>query len=284
MPLTLRACIALLAALAVAPAAADAASVVRPTSVSGTAVLTLGPHTLRTSCPAPSVALNGAVVRKSPGVTVRRSTPGSGAGDWRIRVFAGNGGSRVRTVLRCVRLEVPSGISGARLDVKTRREPVAVPAGGTTAMSLRCGRAWAATGYGFGDPSGRVRLASVVPSAHGWDFVLENTGPAATSVDVSARCLRQTARAGSAELRFRISRPSRVHTLGTDSTPTLSHACGRGVFSLATGSIVDPLDSIALATAAPFRNNRARWTFRNASGGDRVRTFLVCLSRSTGFG
>jgi hypothetical protein len=46
---------------------------------------------------------------------------------------------------------------------------------------------------------------------------------------------------------------------------------------------VDPRDAIALAAGGPVRSQRGRWTFRHASGGDRVRTFLVCLSTSSGF-
>ena len=286
MPLRIAVSISVVAALLAVPAGAHAANVVRPTSVSGTDTLTAGTHTLHLQCPAPSVALNAAVIRKSPGVTLRRSIPGSAAGNWRFRVEVANGGSRVRSVLRCVRLDVPAGMSGVRLGVKTTSEPgVGIPGDGATEVALRCGPAWVATGYALdAGGSGNVRLASVVPVAHGWNFVLENVGPADASAGVSARCLRRTvSTAGSAELRFDITRPSRGNILGTNSTPTLSHSCGAGRFSLATGSIVDPRDPIVFAAGGPIRSQGGRWTFRNASGGDRVRTFLVCLSRSTGF-
>jgi hypothetical protein len=286
MLLRLGASISVVAALIALPAGASAASAVRPTSVSGTETLTAGTHTLSLQCPAPSVALNAAVIRKSPGVTVRRSIPGSGAGNWRFRVEVANAGSRVRSVLRCVRLELPAGVSGARLDVKTSRQPgVGIPAGEATEVAVRCGSAWVATGYGLdAGPSGNVRLASIVPVRHGWNFVLENVGASDTTAGVKARCLRRTVRtAGTAELRFDITRPSRGTILGVNGTPTLSQACGGGRFSLATGSIVDPRDAIALSTSGPTRQRLGRWTFRNASGGDRVRTFLVCLSRSSGF-
>jgi hypothetical protein len=286
MPLRAAASISVVAALIAVPAGAQAASVVRPTSVSGTHTLTAGTHTLNLQCPSPSVALNAAVIRKSPGVAVRRSIPGDRAGNWRFRVEVANGGSRVRSVLRCVRLDVPAGVSGARLEVKSSRQPgVGIPASGATEVAVRCGSAWVATGYGLdAGASGNVRLASVVPVAHGWNFVLENVGSAPVTAGVSARCLRRTvSAAGPAELRFGVTRPARGNTLGTNSTPTLSHSCGAGRFSLATGSIVDPRDPIELAAAGPVRSQRGRWTFRNASGGDRVRTFLVCLSRSSGF-
>jgi len=111
MPLRIAASFSVVATLIAAPAGAHAASIVRPVSVSETNTLTAGTHTLHRRCPSPSVALNAAVIRKSPGVSVRRSIPGSRAGDWRFRVAVANAGSRVRSVLRCVRLEVPAGIS-----------------------------------------------------------------------------------------------------------------------------------------------------------------------------
>ena len=282
MPLRIAASISVVAALIAVPAAADAANVVRPSSVSRTDTLTAGTHMLQLQCPSPSVALNAAVIRKSPGVAVRRSIPGNRAGNWRFRVEVANAGSRVRSVLRCVRLEA----DGARLRVKTSRQSgVEIPAGGATEVAVRCGSAWVATGHGLdAGASGNVRLASVVPVAHGWNFVLENVGSTPTTAGVSARCLRRTvSAAGSGELRFDITRRSRGNVLGTNSKPTLADACGAGRFSLATGSIVDPRDAIELATSGPSRPGSGRWTFRNASDGDTVRTFLVCLSRSSGF-
>src|SRR5687767_13137875 len=176
MPLRLAASLCVLAALAAAPAAARAANVIRTTSVSASAVVPAGDaSTGRLECPAPSVALNGAVTSRGTGITVKRSSPGNRAGDWRFRFAADSSDQRtVRTVLRCVRLELPSGISGARLNVQTRRRlTVVVPPGATASVAVRCGGSrWVATGYGYGfaDRRGTVRLASVVPSARRWDF------------------------------------------------------------------------------------------------------------------
>jgi hypothetical protein len=78
-----------------------------------------------------------------------------------------------------------------------------------------------------------------------------------------------------------VTRPTRSNTLGPGSS-TFRHSCGRR-FSLATGSIVDPAASIDLAVSSPAGPAGGRWTFRNASGGDRVRSFLVCLSRASRF-
>jgi hypothetical protein len=287
MPKRLAACISLSIVLLAAPGGALAAEVVKPSSVTADVMVPAGgTRTVSLECPPPAVALSGAVRRMGSAITLRRSTPGNHANDWRFRLAAdGTGGRRVSTVLRCVQLAVPAGLSGTRLGVKTRsRVSISIPAGGTAPAQLRCGPAWLGTGYGLeAGTSGTVRIASAVPVAHGWDFVLENVGAAPVTAGVSARCLRQTVRAGSAELRFRASRPSRENRLGNRRSTALAHGCGAGRFSLATGVILDPLDTIELAASGPIRRGWGRWGFQQARGGDRVRTFLVCLRTDSAF-
>ena len=90
-------------------------------------------------------------------------------------------------------------------------------------------------------------------------------------------------RAGSAALRFRASRPSRSNRLGTRPSPSFAHGCGAGLFSLATGVVVDPLATIELAASGPVRRGWGRWGFTRAGTGDRVRSFLVCLRTDSAF-
>jgi hypothetical protein len=285
----LRAFVFLCAVVLVAalPVGAAAANVIRPSSVNESATLSAGTHTLRLECPSPSVALNAAVIRKSPGVTVRRSLPGRRPGDWRFHVAAESGGSRVRSVLRCVRLNVPAGLGGARLTVKTRRSiGIPVPPGATAAVRTGCGRPWLATGYALDrGSSGDVRLTSVVPSAHGWRFVLKNVGAAEARASVSVRCLRQrvTSTSGSAELKLRAMRPARGNLLGTRSTTTFSMGCGPGRFNLATGFAIDPAAPLELATTGPTRAQWGRWTFVQTRPGNSVASYLVCLGTRSGF-
>jgi hypothetical protein len=282
--------ISLTAALASLPAAAHAADVVRPSSVTGRIVVPEGgASTVRLHCPSSAVALNGAVTRRGAGVTVRRSSPGDDPGSWGFRVAAAEGASHraASMVLRCVRLELPAGLSSASLQLNTRRESdIRVPAGGTVSVQVRCGAAWIATGYGL-DRGTRedVLVDSAVPTAHGWDFVLENTRSTTASVSMSARCLKRivTADGGSAQLRFRAARPSFEHVIVTGGTPTLLHSCGPGRFSLATGFTLDPLDPIELGWGSPVRRRGGRWTLRRASAGDRVSASLVCLNEGSGF-
>jgi hypothetical protein len=281
-------CLSLPIALLVVPASALAADVVVPSSVAlSTAVPSGGSKTLTLRCPAGAVALNAAVTNHDPGVTVRRSIPGSGAGTWRFRLTGTGGGGGVRAVLRCVRLRLPAGVGGARLDVSTRRPPIAVPAGGRITLRIRCGRAWVGTGYGF-DPAtrGGTRLASVVPRAHGWDFTVQNDAAASRTARVSARCLRQTVTTSrGARLRFGVARPSFSDAVGAPpgSAGTFTHSCGASQFSLATGFAVDAGDQVNLRLTHPEGRRAGRFRFRAAGGDDVVSTFLVCLGRRSSF-
>jgi hypothetical protein len=279
--------LSILIALLAVPADALGASAVRTSSVTGRVVVPDGRSTtMRLHCPPGAAALNAAVTRQGRGVVVQRSVPGSGSGDWGFRVAARGAGSRsVSAVLRCISLRLPDGLTRARLSVATRdREGPVLARGATATLRLGCGRAWTATGYALRGGEG-VRLAAVEPDAHGWRFTLENTGSATARAGVSVRCLRTkvaaTGPGTSAEMTVGVTRPTRSNTLGPGSS-TFRHSCGRR-FSLATGSIVDPAASIDLAVSSPAGPAGGRWTFRNASGGDRVRSFLVCLSRASRF-
>jgi hypothetical protein len=289
MPSRFALCASLTIVLAAVPASALAADVVVPSSVArSTAVPSGGSKTLTLRCPAGAVALNAAVTNHDPGVTVRRSIPGPGPATWRFRLAGADGGGGVRAVLRCVRLRLPAGVGGVRLDVRTRRPPVAVPAGGRTTVRLRCGRAWVGTGYGF-DPGtfGETRLASVVPRAHGWDFTVQNDSAAAETARVSARCLRQTVTSSQgAQLRFGVTRPRFSDAVGAPpgSAGTFTHSCGESQFSLATGYAVDAADQVKLRLTHPEGLRAGRFRFRGAASDDVVSTFLVCLGRRSQFG
>ena len=269
------------------PAAADAQTVIRPSSVAAsTTVPAGGASTLALRCPQPAVALNAAVTRKGAGVTVRRSVPGDDANDWSFRLAAtGAGSRRVRAVLRCVRLEPVLGVSGARLAVSTRTaRNTAIAPGDATTFRLGCGRAWVGTGYGFSPGAGdRVRIAAAVPGPHGWRFRLENVGSRPARPVVSARCLRRVVTAdGGEQLTFGVKRREFTNTVGPGSA-RIAHSCGRGWFSLAAGSVVDVSSPITLAAAFPSGARGGRWLFRGAGAGDQVTTHLVCLARSGSF-
>jgi hypothetical protein len=281
-------CVSLTVALLAIPASALAADVVVPSSVArSTAVPSGGSKTLTLRCPAEAVALNAAVTNHDPGVTVRRSTPGRGAGTWSFRLAGADGGGGVRAVLRCVRLRLPAGIGGTRLDVSTRRPPVVVPAGGRTTVRLRCGAAWVGTGYGF-DPGtrGDARLESVEPRAHGWDFNIANAGSTPATARVTERCLRQAVTSTGGRLRFDVARLVFSNLIGRmpGSAGTFTENCAKSQFSLATGYAVDAADEVELRLTHPEGRRAGRFRFRGAASDDVVSTFLVCLSRRSSFG
>ena len=287
MPTRFALCSSLTIALLAMPASALAADVVVPSSVAGTTTVPAGgSSTLKLRCPATAVALNAAVTNHDPGVTVRRSIPGTKAGTWSFRLRGEGGGGGVRAVVRCVQLQLPVGVSGVRLDVSTRRPPVVVPAGGTTTARVRCGAAWVGTGYGF-DPGTRedARLVSVVPSAHGWDFTVHNDGAAAATARVSVRCLRKTVTSTAGRRRFGVARLVFSSLVGRmpETSGTFTESCGARQFSLATGYVVDSVDGVQLRLTHPEGRRAGRFRFRGAENDDVVTTYLVCLGRRAQF-
>jgi hypothetical protein len=286
-------CTSLTIALLATPASALAAHVVAPSSVAGsTTVPAGGSTTLTLRCPGAAVALNAAVTQRGAGVTVRRSIPGAASGDWSFRLSAAGGARRraVRALLRCVRLELPAGVSGTRLVVSTRRPPsFAIPAGSSTPLEVTCGPGFAATGYGLDrGASPGVTVAAAIPSAGGWSFRLENTGSASARARLSVRCLRRvvSGRRGGAptQLTFGVARRRFSNAIGAGAGMGVGHSCARSQFSVATGSRLDAADAVQLSSSHPAGPRGGRWQFSHASAGDRATTFLVCLSRRTQFG
>jgi hypothetical protein len=278
-------------ALVLALPAAGHAAIVTPTAVSAeTTVPAGGTRVLTLSCPAPSVALSAAVTRLGRAARLRRSTPGTNAADWRLRFAAGRGASRrVEAELRCVRLRLPSGVSGAGLEIRTRSaDGVRIAPGESEALDLGCGAGYAATGYGIDrGRRGDVRVAAAVPRARGWRFELENVGSAAARAGVSVRCLKREVdarREGErVELHFDVVRRRFEDVVVQRGRVSFIHSCRRGQWSVATGSEVDPLDAIALVRSAAAGARSASWTFARARSGDDVTNHLVCLGRGSRF-
>jgi hypothetical protein len=292
MPLRLTTRVTLAATFLLAfPATAHAQDVVRPSSVTGgTTVPAGGSKTLTLRCPGTGVALNAAVTSQAAGVTVRRSTPGTAANDWRFRVSAAAGaaGGRVGAVLRCVRLRLPQNMSGARLLIRTRMRPFQqIQAGAPAAKRVRCGRGWIGTGYGLDyGASGELRVAEAVPDASGWRFRVENTGARVTSASVSVRCLKRTVaarRSGArTSLGFQVARSAVVNEVPAGSRAVRS-SCTRRQFSLATGVSFDWRDDIVQLNSHPRGERAGLWSFSQAGGIEPVRSFLVCLGRRSQF-
>jgi hypothetical protein len=290
MPLRRAARITLVLTLLAVPASAHA-QVIRPSSViAGTAVPAGGSRALTLNCPGSSVALNAAVIRQGAGAIVRRSVPGGGAADWTFRLGAEPGARRrgVRAVLRCVRLKVPSGVSGARLAVKTRTRMVGTIAPGASASRrVGCGPAWIATGYGATHGrGGDVRVTAAVPSTSGWSLRLENTGSRAALTHIAVRCLRREVAAnrngGATTLRFGVVRRSVVNEVPAGQRNVRS-SCRQRQFSLATGVSFDWRDDIVMLGGRPSGARGGLWSFRQSGGPQTVRSTLVCLGLGARF-
>lgn len=292
MRLTVAVRLSVLIALLAVPADALAASGVRTSSVTERLVVPSGrPSTLSLRCPPGAVALNAAIAGQGRGVVVRRSIPGTGGVDWSFRVAVSGAGSRsVSAVLRCVSVRLPDGFTRAQVNVKTqRRTDIAIAPGGTATTEVACGRRWTATGYALsGGRRDDVRLARVVPSAHGWRFRLENTGSSTARPEVTGRCLRSKVIAtrpggGTAELRFNATRPSFTTTFPRGGPQIDATACPVGRFSVAAGGSLDPASTIELVIASPVRERGGRWRFARPGEGDRFTGYAVCLSRTSRF-
>jgi hypothetical protein len=285
MPTRFALCLSLTIAVLAVPASALAADTVVPSSVAAsTTVPAGGAKILTLRCPGTAVALNAAVTRRGSGVTVRRSIPGAGSGDWRFRLSAAPGTSRrgVRAVLRCVRLDV----SGTRLFVSTRRPPaMSIPARSSRRRQVLCAPGFVPTGYGLDRTSQRITLAAAEASGRGWAFEVENTGSSRARARLSVRCLQRSVGAGGLQLHFAIGRPSFSDAVGRrpGAKGTVAHACAGDRFSVATGHLADPGDAIEVTDSNPAGPRAGRWTFRRAAAGDRLQTQLVCLGRHTRF-
>jgi hypothetical protein len=296
MPTRFALCSSLTIALLAVPASALAADVVVPSRVAAsTTVPAGGSRTLTLRCPATAVALNAAVTRRAPGVTVRRSIPGAASGVWRFRLSAAaDARSRgVRAALRCVRLAIPAGVSSTRLVVSTRRPPaITVPAGSSSGLEVRCARGFIPTGYGLDKGAADLTLAGAVPWRRGWGFRVENSGASSANARFSVRCLKQSVRArdagGPTQLDFAVARRVFSDALTRKPPPrsrgTFTHTCAESEFSVATGHALDSDDGAVVTGTAPDGLRAGRWTFRRARPGEVMTTFLLCLDRHTRFG
>jgi hypothetical protein len=296
MPTRFALCSSVTIALLAAPASALAADVVVPSRVAAsTTVPAGGSRTLTLRCPATAVALNAAVTRRGAGVTVRRSIPGATPGHWRFRLSAAAGARRrgVHAALRCVRLALPAGVSNARLVVSTRRTPaIAVPAGSSNGLQVRCARGFIPTGYGLDRGAGDLTLARAEPGPSGWGFRVENTGASSANARLSVRCLKQSVRGrdalGPTQLDFAIARRVFSDAITRKPPPrsrgTFTHTCAESQFSVTTGHALDSAEGAVVTGTAPDGLRAGRWTFRGARRGEVMTTFLLCLDRRTRFG
>jgi hypothetical protein len=277
----------LAAALAAFPAAAEARDVIQPSTVTRSATIAGGAtRTLELACRAPAIALNAAASGLPAGASVLGSAPGAGVLRWSLELAAAESAARqrLRASIRCLRLELPVGVTDVSLGAATRRAPeLLIPAGSTRRAALRCQRGYIPTGYGLSRGDTPVQLAGAVASARGWSFRLANAGSAPARASLSIRCVRarvEGMRRGTPVSLRLVTRRARF-TDTVQAGGALRHSCRAGEFSVAAGVSLDPAAGLQLESARPAGARAARWSFRGGSG--RVETQLLCLARDSTF-
>lgn len=279
-----------LAALAALPAAAAARATVVPSSTDrSVTVPPRGARSLTLTCPRTAVALHAAAVRLPGGVRVADSVPGKDARRWTIRFASvARGARKARATLRCVRLRLPSGVSGVTVGVSTGSRPhVRVAARSSEEVTLRCPPGYVPTGQGVGAGTRGVSLTAAVPDDRGWVFRIDNRGESAAHASARIRCLERVVsgrRAGKrTALAFGLKRVAFQVPIAGGGRSSFKGSCARGRFSVATGFQVGGPGRTTLLRSFPFGARNASWTFANRGVAGTATGYLTCLSRSSRF-
>jgi hypothetical protein len=272
------------------PVAASAAATVVPSSVDrSTMVPARGGKSLTLTCPDRSVALHAAPVSLPSGVRVSDSGPGADVRRWKLRLASVAGASRrVRATLRCVSLNLPSGVSDVTLRVSTNNRPnLHVSADSTVSLSIRCPSGYIATGLGVGMSTRAVKLVAAVPNRSGWVVRVKNNGSSAARARAHVRCLQRVIsglRDGArTALGFGIKRVAYSTPVSAGKSRSVTGSCAPNRFSLGTGISLDSDDDISLLRSFPFGGRQGSWFFRNRGPRERVTSYLLCLSRASRF-
>ena len=256
--------VAVLALLAAAPA--QAALIETPTVTRSATVSPDAPRSLTLTCPSPAVAVSGAVT--SGLRTLRASFPRRDTNGWIFRFASPAGTRNVTALLRCVRLNLPSGLSGVRLEVGSAfKGRIRIEPGATRRIAVSCPAGQFPTGWGI-ERNEALAVAAAVPSSDGWVFRIENTGASAALVAAHIRCMARTQRASN----------GMTHRFAWRTRD--GRACRREESSLATGVSLDPAAGTLLTGTYPLGERRGRW---NVRGSGSVKTMLLCLARNTSF-
>lgn len=276
--------------LCASPAGAGAKATVLPSTVGGaTNVPAGGARSLTLTCPGTAVALHAAPVRLPSGVRVTNSGPSDDVRRWTLRFGSvARASRRVSATLRCVRLDLPNGVTDVTVRVSTDNRPsVRVAAGSTVNLSLRCPSGYIPTGQGVGVSTRAVKLVAAVPNGRGWAFRVENNGGSMARANASIRCLQRVAsgRRGGARTRlaFGVKRMAYNGQVRSGKSRSISGTCARGRFSVSTGLSLDPGDDISLLRSYPFDSRDAKWFFSHRGAPEPVTSYLLCLSRSSRF-
>jgi hypothetical protein len=266
-------------AAAALPAAASA-GLIQPISVSASTNVPAGQtRALFLKCPARAVALNAAA---TSALDATNSVPRPTARGWTLTFTAGNSSRTASGILRCVRFQMPPGVSGAFLAVETKIEPVfELPPAGTQRLVLRCSHGFVPTGWGLdrtGDDNS-LSITAAVPTKHAWRVLVENTGDANAAGTLYTRCLEQKQHAETGQRHSFATRVASSNASGGSAT----RSCRSSEYSVATGFSLPVSDDIFITGTGPIGAHDGEWHFAKASGAGAVKTSLVCLKTTTRF-
>jgi hypothetical protein len=277
-----RTAIAAAAAAVVVAAPQAAAQTPRPVSVSRTVTVAGAASAVELPCPRGTLAAAGAVAALGDGVAERASMPSPGGWTFRFAALPTGSDRSARVVLRCLGLRPPRRGS-VRLNVATSTVPEFIMRPhASRRVRIGCIRGYIATGWGL-EHGGQLRVAAAVPGERIWTIRVENASATQVRATLRARCVQaaHVTRVRGKRLRHRFAVRRREFSDSVEAR-TVTHSCARDEFSLMTGASAP--GGVSLLAGFPTGARGGSWTFANPTGAPaRVRTYLLCLERRTGF-
>ena len=225
--------------------------------------LTLGAHAAKSvtvRCPGGSVAASGGIRSAGDGAAALAIRPQSpSAVSVRLVNRAGNS-QRVSVAATCIGL--PSGRAAPYFKVVhvQRRISLAAGAGSQRRAGLRCPAGTVAAGAGFTVPGPAVQVRQATRTINSFSFMVQNDSARARRVDLYGTCVTLVRPAGSRRVKLNV----RVITATTPLPPgdrTVTQACPRGWFGLATGYSLPASVTLSATVAGP---GGGRWSLTNA--------------------
>jgi hypothetical protein len=244
------------AALVVVPSALPRSDSARNVARS----LTLGAHAVKSitvSCPRGWVAASGGVRAAGEGTATLSIRPASAASVG-IRV-ANRTGDPQQVSVAATCLGLPGGSSAPRYKSSRVQRKISVPGGAQKQARLGCPAGTVAAGAGFAVPSPAVEIRQSTRTVNRFLFTVENDSAQARPVVLYGTCLTLVRPAGSRLVRLNV----RVITSTTPLPPgeqTVTQACPRGWFGLATGYSLPASVKLSATVASP---TGGRWSLTN---------------------
>jgi hypothetical protein len=223
---------------------------------------TLGAHAVKSvtvRCPSGWVAASGGVRSGGDGTATLAIRP-AGASAATVRLV--NRTSDPQTVsVAATCLGLPGGRSAPYYKAAQVQRKISVASGGQKQAGLRCPAGTVAAGAGFAVSSPALQVRQATRTINRFAFTVENDGARTRPAVLYGTCLTLVRPPGSR----RVSLNVRVITATTPLPPgtrTVSEACPRGWFGLATGYSLPTSVTLTGSFASP---GGGRWSLTNAS-------------------